>query len=96
MLDYHRAPQPDTCDACEYAVTHDLDCAYEHALVRLATLSLLEDLGALAGETTRLDALAVRSSGVEPGPLHALDPRHWFWAMLYEPDIRISVRGRPR
>jgi hypothetical protein len=93
VLEYHVQPQPDTCDVCKYAVEYDSDCAYEHARARVATAFLLEDLQELApGETTKLDSVAVVSTGVEPGPVHALDPRHWFWAMYYEPVIRLSLR----
>jgi hypothetical protein len=96
MLEYHREPVPATCDVCRYAVDHRLDSPYEHALTRLATLSLVEDLTDLGAGTTRLSALAVSQSGVEPGPVHSFDPRHWFWAMFYEPRIRLSLeRSRP-
>jgi hypothetical protein len=96
MLDFHRQPQPDICDVCLYVEEHELDCAYEHARARLATTFLLEDLAALPRqETTRLSALAVRSSGFAPGPVHPIDPRHWFWAMYHEPEIRISLGARP-
>ena len=70
---------------------------YEHARTRLATLWLLQDLKDMAGEPARLSSLAIRSAGVSPGPIHELEPRHWFWAMLYEPDIRLTLaRGDSR
>lgn len=75
---------------CQYAVNHGLDCAYEHARSRLATVLLQQDLEDLHGATTRLSSLAVSQSGFEPGPVHALDPRHWFWAIFHEPRIRLS------
>lgn len=91
MLDYHREPIPDVCDVCRYAVEHSLDCGYEHARARLATLFLQQDLEDLEG-TTRLSSIAVSHTGFEPGPVHPLDPRHWFWAMFYEPQVRLSWR----
>jgi len=92
MLDYHVDAQPGMCDVCDYAAEHGLDLPYEHALVRIATLSLVEDLAQLHGGTTRLGAVALSHTGVEPGPVHEFDPRHWFWAMLYEPRIRLSLQ----
>lgn len=93
MLGFHEPPIPGTCEVCSFAIEHGLDPRYEHALTRLATLWLLQDLDDLAGQPARLSALAVRSAGVEPGPVHELDPRHWYWAMFYEPEIRISLAG---
>lgn len=91
MIDYHGEPVPEICDVCKYAVEHDLDCGYEHARTNVASIWLVEDL-IEAGEPVRLRAVAVSAAGVEPGPVHALEPRHWFWAMFHEPRIRISLR----
>ncbi len=95
MLDYHTHPVPTACDVCAYVVAHGLDCAYEHARVRLATEWLLEDLEDLESETAALLGLAVSHVGIEPGPVHPMDPRHWVWAMLHEGRIRVSLRRDP-
>ncbi|MGE0134397.1 MAG: hypothetical protein AB7L91_03650 [Dehalococcoidia bacterium] len=92
MLDYHIETDADVCDVCRYALDHDFDLPYEHALVRIATLSMVEDLAQLDGRTTRVGAVAVSHAGLEPGPVHEFDPRHWFWAMFYEPRIRVSLQ----
>ena len=91
MIDYHGEPVPEICDVCKYAVEHDLDCGYEHARTNVASIWLVEDL-IEAGEPVRLRAVAVSAAGVEPGPVHKLEPRHWFWAMFPEPRIGISPR----
>jgi len=93
MLDYHVEARPDLCDVCRYAVEHELDTAYEHARTRLATVFLQQDLEEIAPATTKLDSLAVSRSGIEPGPVHDLDPRHWFWGIYFEPRIRLSWGG---
>ena len=92
MLEYHSTPQPATCDVCLYSVEHDLNCGYEHARARVATALLLEDLENLEGESAALSALALTRFGKEPGPVHPLEPRHWYWAMFHASDIRISWR----
>ena len=94
MIDYHGEPVPEICDVCKYAVEHDLDCGYEHGRTNVATAWLVEALEE-ARESVRLRAVAVSAAGVEPGPVHILEPRHWFWAMVHEPDIRISLRRTP-
>ena len=94
MLEYHAEPVPEVCDVCKYMVEHELDCGYEHARTNVALAWLIQDLGD-AGESVRLSAVAVSGAGVEPGPVHPLEPRHWFWAMFHEPEIRISLRRRP-
>lgn len=92
MLDFHDKAQPETCDVCKYAIEHELDCAYEHSRTRVAAAFLLQDLGELnSGETTKLSSLAVSETGVAPGPVHPLEPRHWFWALYYESTIRLSL-----
>lgn len=91
MIDYHGEPVPEICDVCKYAVEYELDCGYEHARTNVASMWLVQDLEA-AGESVRLAAVAVSAAGVEPGPVHRLEPRHWFWAMFFEPRIRISLR----
>lgn len=93
MLAFHPRPEPQGCDVCKYAIEHELDCGYEHARARIASAFLLQDLEELGGGTTKLDSLAVTEVGLEPGPVHPLELRHWFWAMFYEPTIRISLGG---
>lgn len=93
MLELHNPPVPAACDVCKYAVEHQIDPQYEHARTRLATLWLLQDLEDLSGEPARLSGLVIYSAGVAPGPVHELEPRHWFWAMFYESDIRLTLQG---
>ncbi len=93
VLDYHTLPLPTACDVCRYVLEHGLDCAYEHARVRLATAWLVDDLADLDGRTAGLMSLAVSHLGVEPGPVHPIEPRQWFWAIAYEPNIRLSLRS---
>ena len=92
MLDFHDIPQVEVCDVCRYAVEYQLDCAYEHARTRLTAMFLLQDLADLDGGTASLQGLAVSSFGVEPGPVHSVEPRHWYWAMFYYPEVRIGLR----
>jgi hypothetical protein len=94
LLDYHRVPVPATCDVCQYVSGQQINCANEHALVRLATNLLIEKLQELQPrETTHLAALAVRETGwVTSGPSHSLEPRHWFWAIYHAPEIRLGLR----
>ena len=92
MLERPDPPILDACDVCKYAVDHQVDSDYEHARTRLATLWLIHDLEDLAGGSSRLSGLSVYSAGVEPGPIHELEPRHWYWAVLYEHDIQLSLR----
>lgn len=93
MLDYHDQPNAD-CDVCRYAVRHDLDCGYEHARARVALAWLLQDLEELSGGVAALSSLAVEAVGIEPGPVHPLEPRHWFWALFFAPEIGIILRNR--
>ncbi len=90
MIEFHSEPIVGICDVCKYATTHDLDCGYEHARANVATAWLIQDLSEV--ESLPLRALAVSAAGVEPGPVHDLEPRHWFWAMWFEPNVRISLR----
>lgn len=92
MLAFHRDPLPTVCEACAYAVERNLDCAYEHARTRAATNFLLQDLEDLAGGSASLRGLAVSSTGVEPGPVHELDPRHWYWAIYFSPEVQLSLK----
>ena len=94
VLNFHEVPQPEACDVCRYAQEQQLDCAYEHARARVATSFMIQDLSDLNGRTASLGSLAVASVGVEPGPVHPIEPRHWFWAMFFAPEIRIGLRER--
>ncbi len=91
MIEFHAEPIVEACDVCRHAVAHELDCGYEHGRTNVATAWLIEDLS--EAESLPLRSLAVSAAGIEPGPVHHLEPRHWFWAMWYEPNIRISLRG---
>lgn len=94
MLERHNPPVPETCDVCRYAVNRKVDSDCEHARVRLATLWLVHDLEELEDQSARLSGLTIGTVGVEPGPVHELEPRHWYWALLYEPDFRVSLNRR--
>lgn len=91
MLAYHVLPDPGTCEVCTYAVEQGLDNAYEHALIRLATGLLLRDLADVEG-TARFSSVVVSRVGEEPGPVHHLWPHHWYWALFFEPEVRLSRR----
>jgi hypothetical protein len=91
VLERHDPPSPDACDVCKYAVERGVDCEAEHALTRLATMLLIYDLQDASGPT-RLSGLAVGTFGVEPGPVHRVEPRHWYWALMHEPDIQLVLR----
>ena len=91
MLQRHDPPTPDACDVCKYALEHDRDSENEHALTRLATTLLVIDLQDADGGPVRLSGLSVATFGVEPGPVHHIEPRHWHWALLHEPDIRLVL-----
>ena len=43
-----------------------------------------------------LRSLAVSTVGVEPGPVHRMEPRHWYWAIWHERDVVLSLRKRHR
>ena len=74
MIEYHSEPVAETCDVCKYATEHDLDYGYEHARTNVATAWLVQDLS--DAESLPLRAVAVSAAGVEPGPVHVLEPRH--------------------
>ena len=84
---------PDTCDICKYVVEHTgADLRLEHGLVNLAGDLLTSDLMDAGGGPLPLRALAVHTAGVEPGPVHRMDPRHWYWAIWHERDVLLSLR----
>ena len=95
MIAKHDPVVPDTCDVCKYAVEHVLDSLVEHTMTQAATVFLLEDLEASSAPLP-LGSIAVSSIGVEPGPVHPFEPRHWFWALMTEDDIVLSLRGASR
>ena len=61
--------------------------------MNLAAAILVEDLRAAGGGPLPVRALHVGSIGVEPGPVHRLEPRHWFWALWVERDVVLMLRG---
>ncbi len=91
MLDYHDEPIPTTCDVCAYVAEHvDADQRLEHTMTRIATAYLLEDLADVGGGPLRLSQIAVSSVGY-PGPEQPFEPRHWFWALMTEETLLISL-----
>lgn len=93
MLERHNPPQPDSCEVCRNAVASGLDVEYEHALVRLATQLLLDDLQDMGGRPVRFSSVAVGSfPPVDRGPRHDFEPRHWFWALYFEPTVGVVMR----
>ncbi len=62
-------------------------------MTEVAISYLLADLGDLGGGPTQLRGIAVDSIGVEPGPVHPIEPRHWYWALIEYPDFAIVLRG---
>ena len=92
-IENHDTPVPDICDICKYVVEHPAnDLRYEHGLVNIASALLISEL-IDAGGPLPLGAFAVHSIGVEPGPVHYPQPRHWFWALWAERDILLSLRS---
>ena len=72
------------------------DLRYEHGLVNLAGDLLVDDLANAGDEPLMLRSLAVSTVGVEPGPVHRMEPRHWYWAIWHERDVVLSLRKRYR
>ena len=68
------------------------DLRGEHALVNLATYLMMSDLALAGGGPLPLRSLAVNTTGVEPGPIHEMEPRHWYWAIWHERDVVLSLR----
>jgi hypothetical protein len=93
MLERHNPPQPDFCEVCRNALASGLDVENEHALVRLATQLMLGDLDELDGGPARFSSVAVSSfPPVDRGPRHYFEPRHWFWALYFEPAVGVVLR----
>lgn len=91
MLQRHNPAVPAVCEVCEFAVEHGLDVENEHALVRLATHILIGDLAAMDGGPAALQGLAVSTfPPVDRGPQHEIAPRHWYWALYFEPRLKVS------
>ncbi len=91
MLDYHDPPTPATCDVCAYVSEHaGADQRLEHTMTRIATAYLVQDLEHVGGGSLRLSEIAVSSIGY-PGPQQPIEPRHWFWALMTEATLRISL-----
>lgn len=78
---------------CRYALDKDMDSENEHALARLATMILLQDLDDLDGGPARLSALASATFPAVGAVVHTIEPRHWYWAMFHEPDLQLVRRG---
>ena len=92
-VENHAESVPDTCDICEYVVEHPgSDLRLEHGLVNLAAALLLDYLAEAGGGPLPLRAFAIYSVGVEPGPMHRMGPRHWYWAIWHERDVVLSLR----
>lgn len=91
LLERHKEPIPETCDVCKYAVDSGGDLENEHALTRAATMILLDDLADL-GRPARMSSLAVTTFPAVGDVVHVIEPRHWHWAMLHEPDLQVVLR----
>ncbi|MSP22553.1 MAG: hypothetical protein EXR66_05995 [Dehalococcoidia bacterium] len=74
-----------------------LDVENEHALVRLATSLLVGNLADMGGGPTAFASVAVGFfPPVDRGPIHAFQPRHWYWALFFEPRVGVVLReGMP-
>ncbi len=94
MLERHNPPIPEACEVCRNALAVGLDVEYEHALVRLATQLMVDDLVEVNGGPVRFASIAVTSfPPVDRGPRHDFEARHWFWALYFEPAVGIVMRG---
>jgi len=92
VLSRHPQPVPDVCDVCRYALDHHTDSETEHALARLATTIVIEALDDLDGGPAAFPGLVVFTfPPVDTGPIHRLEPRHYFWAVFHEPRIRLVL-----
>ena len=60
-------------------------------MTQIATAILLEDLTLEGGGPLRLSQIAVSSIGY-PGPQKAIEPRHYFWALMTEPQLVVALR----
>ena len=88
---------PDACDICKYVVeSPGVDLRYEHGLVNLAMFHLVALLTEAGGGPLPLRSLAVHTSGAEPGPVHRMEPRHWYWAIWHERGVLLSLREETR
>lgn len=95
MLERHNPPRPEFCEVCRNAIASGLDVENEHALVRLATDVLVGDLEDLGGGPATFASLAVGFfPPVDRGPIHAFQPRHWYWALFFEPRVGVMLRER--
>ena len=91
MFEHHDPPTPATCDVCAYVRDNpNADQRLEHTVTEIATAYLLEDLEQVGGGPLRLDQIAVSSIG-HPGPQQPIEPRHWFWALMTERRLVISL-----
>ena len=96
-VENHATPTPETCDICAYVVERPgVDLRYEHGLVNLAGDLLIQDLVDAGGGPLPLRSLAVSTVGVEPGPVHRMEPRHWYWAMWHDRAVVLSLREGDR
>ena len=95
VIEKHAVASPETCDVCRYAVAHALDVLVEHTLVQAATVYLESDLESAPDGYLPLGAIATDVIGYEPGPVHPFEPRHWYWALLTERRIVLSLRATP-
>lgn len=93
MLERHNPPVPGSCEVCRSALATGLDVEYEHALVRLATNLLVSDLEDIGGGPATFASVAVSFfPPVDRGPIHAFQPRHWYWALFFEPRVGVVLR----
>ena len=79
------------CEYVEARKAENLDLRLEHTLTWIAQNMLIADLLETSGEALPLEALAVSGIG-EPGPVTRLEPRHWYWALMTERSLVISLR----
>ena len=91
MLSRHPTPIPESCDVCAYAAKHQLDPESEHALTRLATMMMIQSLGESGGGPSRMQRLAMAAWDPGKGAIHELAPRHWHWALFFEPALQIVL-----
>ena len=96
-IENHATLTAEICEVCRYvSEQRQGDLRREHGLTNLAAAILVEDLRAAGGDPLPVRALHVGSIGVEPGPVHRLEPRHWFRALWVERDVVLMLReGSP-
>lgn len=93
LVEQHDGRYPDICDVCRYIETHPyLDRRLEHTLTMLAGGTLLQDLRDAGGATLSMRSLYTETfAGAAPGHAAPFEPRHWLFALMAAPEIKLTL-----